>query len=335
MSSICLNEIFACFLLSVLYVGSLYVWNATQGRDHPTTIKKRCISVFFMTIVSPFFIIWFGNKNIEEKVKYLILCMYCQKKCSPHTIGVYQLGSCTDHPTTIKKRCISVFFMTIVSPFFIIWFGNKNIEEKILHLRLTVAVNLNWKGDLLWYFQHGKDKKTLQTFNIHFTEPLYWYNTVQNPIWWRNQVVAPFSEEFTFRACMLPILLQCVSPGKAVFIAPLFFGVAHLHHAVDRLRLGIDLPSVILLSCFQFLYTSVFGFYSAFLFIRTGHFLPLFAVHAFCNHMGLPEMKEMLNKPTPVRNKLMAFHVLGLVAWYFLLYPLTEPSLYSNTLYVL
>ncbi|XP_037784026.1 CAAX prenyl protease 2-like [Penaeus monodon] len=281
MSSICLNEVFACFLLSVLYVGSLYIWNATQGRDHPTTIKKRCISVFFMTIVSPFFIIWFGNKNIEEKAS-----LWSQ-------MGLRWEGLI---PALILPMILT--FVLFLGP--------------IVQAHFAVPVS----ASLRMYF-----------------EPLYWYNTVQNPIWWRNQVVAPFSEEFTFRACMLPILLQCVSPGKAVFIAPLFFGVAHLHHAVDRLRLGIDLPSVILLSCFQFLYTSVFGFYSAFLFIRTGHFLPLFAVHAFCNHMGLPEMKEMLSKPTPVRNKLMAFHVLGLVAWYFLLYPLTEPSLYSNSLY--
>ncbi|KAG0717786.1 CAAX prenyl protease 2 [Chionoecetes opilio] len=88
-----------------------------------------------------------------------------------------------------------------------------------------------------------------------YLDPLYWYNTAQNPIWWRNQLVAPFSEEFTFRACMLPILLQCLTPGKAIFVAPLFFGVAHLHHAVDRLRAGITLPAVILISTVERLFS--------------------------------------------------------------------------------
>lgn len=64
---------------------------------------------------------------------------------------------------------------------------------------------------------------------MNISDPLYWYNTAQNPIWWRNQLVAPFSEEFTFRACMLPILLQCLTPGKAIFVAPLFFGVGEWH----------------------------------------------------------------------------------------------------------
>ncbi|XP_068212854.1 CAAX prenyl protease 2 [Palaemon carinicauda] len=281
MNSMCFNEVFACLLLSILYVGSLYIWNAAQGRDHPSTIKKRCISVFFMTIVSPFFIIWFGN---GESVGQANLWL---------RMGLRLEG--------IVPALILPLILT-----FILFLG------PLVQSHLSVPITFTLKM---------------------YTDPLYWYNTAQNPIWWRNQVVAPFSEEFTFRACMLPILLQCFPSGKAIFIAPLFFGVAHLHHAVDRFRVGIELPAVILISCFQFLYTSVFGFYSSFLFIRTGHFLPLFAVHAFCNHMGLPELKDMWNKPTPLRNKLMACHVVGLVAWYFLLNPLTDPSYFGNTLY--
>ncbi|XP_064093436.1 CAAX prenyl protease 2-like [Macrobrachium nipponense] len=283
MNNMCLNEVFACLLLSILYVGSLYIWNAAQGRDHPSTIKKRCISVFFMTIVSPFFIIWFGNGESEGQGNLWL------------RMGLRVEG--------IIPALILPMILT-----FILFLG------PLVQSHLSVPVTFTLKM---------------------YLDPLYWYNTAQNPIWWRNQVVAPFSEEFTFRACMLPILLQCFPSGKAIFIAPLFFGVAHLHHAVDRFRVGIELPAVILISCFQFLYTSVFGFYSSFLFIRTGHFLPLFAVHAFCNHMGLPELKDMLNKPAPLRNKLMVCHVVGLVAWYFLLYPLTDPSYYGNTLYSL
>ena len=37
--------------------------------------------------------------------------------------------------------------------------------------------------------------------------PDYWRQCITNWIWWRNHVVAPFSEEFTFRACMVPVLL--------------------------------------------------------------------------------------------------------------------------------
>ena len=36
----------------------------------------------------------------------------------------------------------------------------------------------------------------------------YWRRSIRDWKWWRNHVVAPFSEEFTFRACMLPMLLR-------------------------------------------------------------------------------------------------------------------------------
>ena len=44
----------------------------------------------------------------------------------------------------------------------------------------------------------------------------------------RNHVVAPLTEELVFRACMLPILVPCMGPQKAVFACPLFFGVGEL-----------------------------------------------------------------------------------------------------------
>lgn len=58
-----------------------------------------------------------------------------------------------------------------------------------------------------------------------FLEPMFWLNQCNNLLWLRNHVVAPLSEEFTFRACMLPLLLQSFSPMTSIFITPLFFGV--------------------------------------------------------------------------------------------------------------
>ena len=36
---------------------------------------------------------------------------------------------------------------------------------------------------------------------------------------------APLSEEFMFRACMLPLLVPSFGEGWSMFICPLFFGV--------------------------------------------------------------------------------------------------------------
>lgn len=84
---------------------------------------------------------------------------------------------------------------------------------------------------------------------ICFLEPNYWLGRIKTLVWWRNQVVAPLSEEWTFRACMLPLLLQCFSQTTAYFICPLFFGVAHFHHLVENTRRGMDLKIALLRSC--------------------------------------------------------------------------------------
>lgn len=56
-------------------------------------------------------------------------------------------------------------------------------------------------------------------------EPMYWIWHLKDLTFLRNHVVAPVAEEFVFRACMLPLLLQCFRPMTVVFVAPLFFGV--------------------------------------------------------------------------------------------------------------
>lgn len=78
---------------------------------------------------------------------------------------------------------------------------------------------------------------------------MYWLGSVRTLIWWRNQVVAPLSEEWTFRACMLPLLLQCFTPATAIFVCPLFFGVAHFHHVVERVKMGMGIRHALFISC--------------------------------------------------------------------------------------
>ena len=145
--------------------------------------------------------------------------------------------------------------------------------------------------------------------------------------------MAPFSEEFTFRACMVPVLLgdlsslyfplitfACVlgyySHFWAIIISPLFFGVAHFHHMVERIRKGQDVMTSFLVSMFQFAYTTIFGMYSAFLFVKTGHFAAPFIVHAYCNFMGFPDFMEVVNSEPRKRLVLMFLFVMGVVLFY-------------------
>lgn len=268
----------SCLILAIIYVASLYVWNASENRDHPNTVKKRFLSVTIVMIISPIFIYLFLRDDLTNT-----------KRPIWEMMGFRTTG----------------FYMAFVTPL---------ILTAILFLGPLSAQAVSG----VWML---------------YAEPMYWVNSFRDILWLRNHVVAPLSEEFTFRACMMPLILHTYQPIRAVLINPLFFGVAHLHHVRERYRAGMDMKTIFIVSGVQFLYTSIFGMYSAYLFARTGHFVAPFVAHAFCNHMGFPNIQDVLNQPKPTKHILMALHVIGLVTWIILLPLLTDPTWYYNDMY--
>ncbi|CAL5226832.1 g9696 [Coccomyxa viridis] len=150
--------------------------------------------------------------------------------------------------------------------------------------------------------------------------------------WWRSTVVGPVTEEFAFRACMLPLLLlQGYGPTQAVLLTPLFFGVAHLHHAYDFVvHQGCTVHDALLMVGFQAAFTTVFGWYASFLLFRTGHYIAPLGAHAFCNIMGFPDLSAAQAHP---RARLISrLYLVGILAFAALVGPLSHPLLYSNML---
>jgi len=123
----------------------------------------------------------------------------------------------------------------------------------------------------------------------------------------RALLVGPFAEEWVFRAVMCPLLYSAgFAPGTCVLIAALVFGAAHLHHRLDMRRSW----SAVLV---MFTYTSLFGAYSAYLYMRTGHLLPAVLAHMFCNLMGLPDFGGIAHSSNPAQVRLCFF--VGLVSF--------------------
>ncbi|CAB0029077.1 unnamed protein product [Trichogramma brassicae] len=244
-----------------------------------------------------------------------------------------------DHPSVIKRR-FSVFIIGLLSPITLYLGINEQFYPEASYWQL---LGLRWSGLLqaiviptcltMILFLGPLYMQGVNGLWQMYMEPAYWLSNMKTLIWWRNHVVAPLSEEWTFRACMLPLLLQCFQPKTAIFICPLFFGVAHFHHFVENMRRGMELKIAVFSSCFQFTYTTVFGAYASYLFARTGHFAAPFAAHAFCNHMGFPDVSEIfVYEDSMKRAKIMSVFVLGLAAWCFLLGPMTNPSWFNNAI---
>jgi prenyl protein peptidase len=90
---------------------------------------------------------------------------------------------------------------------------------------------------------------------------------------------------------MVPLhLLAQFSPKNIVFITPLYFGIAHVHHLYEFRLTHPEVPVLpaVLRSVVQFTYTSLFGFFAAFVYLRTGSVYTAITAHMFCNWMGLP-----------------------------------------------
>ncbi|KAF5374117.1 hypothetical protein D9615_008876 [Tricholomella constricta] len=106
---------------------------------------------------------------------------------------------------------------------------------------------------------------------------------------------APITEEIVFRACVIAVYhMSGASTKRMIFLGPLSFGLAHAHHAWDTFnrygRTASAAKRAIFMSLFQLSYTTLFGFHSSYLFVRTGSIYPPISAHIFCNIMGVPEL---------------------------------------------
>ncbi|XP_073461231.1 CAAX prenyl protease 2 isoform X2 [Aquarana catesbeiana] len=144
-----------------------------------------------------------------------------------------------DHPAVIKRRFTSVLIVSSLSPLFLsVWKELTGIKTDaaflslmgfrlesiltatVLPLLLTMILFLGplvqLSMDCPWDFLDG--------LKVAF-DPRFWILCITDMRWLRNQVIAPLTEELVFRACMLPMLVPCTSPGTAIFTCPLFFGI--------------------------------------------------------------------------------------------------------------
>lgn len=143
-----------------------------------------------------------------------------------------------------------------------------------------------------------------------------------------------------------------VPAPRIVLEAPLLFGLAHLHHLnefiLSHRRHGqsylsalvtprIIVPGLVT-SLFQLGFTTLFGTFVTFVFLRTGSVWSCLLAHVFCNLMGLPrvwgrvggavderegEVSHASVWPTVVYYVLL---VAGMASFYVLLWPLTQSS---------
>lgn len=151
----------------------------------------------------------------------------------------------------------------------------------------------------------------------------------------RNYFVAPITEEIVFRGCVLTVYhLADASRMKMIFLSPLVFGAAHIHHAFETYhrygRTATAAKRAIISTIIQFAYTSIFGFYCCYLFLRSGSLLPPIAAHMFCNIMGVPQPNYEIGLMPNRKLSISAAYLFGIIGFVGMLKPwsYTDSSLY-------
>ncbi|RAL12992.1 CAAX prenyl protease RCE1 [Aspergillus homomorphus CBS 101889] len=263
-----------------------------------------------------------------------------------------------DAPSVIRARIRSVTLSCVASTLIVAWLIIGKDDGSLMEaLKL-----LGW-----WPVSFADIFRGLVLTAILFAGPLFergiaegeWREWIRGSritaslrswIGWRNYVAGPITEEVMFRSAIVPLhLLAKVSSGHIVFVAPLYFGIAHVHHFYE-FRLTHPDTSVIaalLRSIFQFGYTTIFGWYATFLYLRTGSLPAVILAHTFCNWCGLPRLWGRVEAGVPIGPPLakgkgglddaeygqlgmgwtVAYYVLlvgGAIGFYYALWPMTD-----------
>ena len=271
------ESIFFCCAGSVFFVGALYLLVPKHirilDRDDPIHIQWRsvvtCLVCLVACITYPF--VFCDTSSTEEKEE------------EEEAVKTFSILSILIHPSI---SVLGVLFHTIV-----LYTGP--IVVRLVYLYESQNQKRQKDGRFLDYLKQVYMRLIIPTLISFFKGP---YVSSKNERWKniRNFIVAPATEEIFFRGCFVPCLLSSgMSPIKTTFVAPIFFGFAHVHHAMVRLSKGERFFPVFLITFFQFTYTSLFGSYASYAFIRSGSILAVIISHSYCNWMGLPDLSFM------------------------------------------
>mmetsp|Transcript_23499 Transcript_23499/g.32959 ORF Transcript_23499/g.32959 Transcript_23499/m.32959 type:complete len:334 (+) Transcript_23499:261-1262(+) len=288
------------FLVSLSFVMSLYVLVPKHirdlSRDDPRQIKRRMIAVLTVCLVSTLVYPWLFCGDYDEIIT---------ASADDDGVSALQLMGWSFH----------------------------NMMGPLLHSMLLYLGPIYTTSCRIYILRQRSRSSSF--FHIVYTsifQPILPSTVDEQWSGLRNLVVAPLTEEISFRGCIVPALVTAgMKSTRTTFVSPLFFGTAHFHHAILKLKEGSSSRKfVFFVTSVQFTYTSLFGSYAAHAFIRTNSIISVSLSHAFCNAMGLPDI-NLLIQPNPsspmypFRWSTRIFHIVGIIlfvkafSWEFLL----------------
>uniref|UniRef100_A0A0G4G089 intramembrane prenyl-peptidase Rce1 n=1 Tax=Chromera velia CCMP2878 TaxID=1169474 RepID=A0A0G4G089_9ALVE len=301
-------------LVPVVFVGSLYVWDLfgfpNKDRESLPVVLRRFASLMVVCAAAGAVCVSFARPVSEDAETHT-----ANGERIPQGTVAELLGIAVDLPLALKSA------VTGLLSFVILFLGP-----------LSVAVAEIWadpppRSSLPFSFLPLPVRRLLGGVWLAVLENIGGDEGSRVALL-RNVILAPLTEEWMFRCCTVPLLLSGGwPPWFAVFVSPLFFGLAHLHHLPQlAATYGSYVPAAVAV-LFQLVYTSVFGAWAAFLFYRCGHSAGPLVLHTVCNWHGLPNLGFLKKGRSPLYERRTIFllvYGVGILLFAFALNPLTE-----------
>ncbi|TKR87721.1 hypothetical protein L596_012075 [Steinernema carpocapsae] len=255
-------------------------------------------------------------------------------------VGLIQLfdydGVDRDHPRSLVRRFCAAFFhnaFSVTSCYLLLDHLENPFHEMGFRVSGTLAA-IGGSTLLTGVFYLGNflakvHNEVNHPYGIGLFSLRSWINSFKELTFIRNTLMAPITEEIGFRACSATLFYHVFGWNGAVFIAPLFFSLSHLHHIFDDMRNGYTKTEAIQLRVFQATYSYLFGAYATFIFLRTNHILVPIISHSICNNFGLPNY-GFTSKSKKWTYAVSGGHIVGALGWLVLFYPLTSRDLYLS-----
>lgn len=226
-------------------------YKAKQGdRNDPEMIKYRLLRVSLATII---------NFTLAPYILINVLDIVPNREALYSIIGLTNIFSIREIVAVLKT--LFLFMILFIGPLF------EAAQEFSIEERYSSKIEI--VRDLLFaplteeFFYTSLTTGSLLAYEITHTH---------------NQVGAYTPTRF----------YKDPSVAKYLQLSPLFFGFAHLHHALEMRKKKYPLVQILMLCGFQFMYTTLFGFLTNYVFLNTGSLWCCFIAHSFCNFMGFP-----------------------------------------------
>lgn len=259
------------------YVQCLHIWATPGHRDDPQVIKSRILRIFIVTI--------FHSLAIPFVLTGIL-------KTAPDVGSVWSilgLKNIFDWVNVIAVlKTLLLFVILFIGP----------IMDSI--------VNFSRLENYDSYLQLIRD-----LFIAPLTEELFYTSFITGSI--LAFKLSELSGTSSFVNYSPTAFHNVDSINIYLITTPLFFGFAHLHHALELSKRRYKPIQIFAICGFQCLYTTLFGYLTNRVFVNTGSLWCCFIAHAFCNCMGVPTLN--VNGCIPYKVIYWCLLVIGLISF--------------------